>query len=358
MVKEFYRKYEKYLSFVAFFTGFTIDNITLTRIDLWLDNLILGSYLIIAAFGITSYQAFNRKLIKGKGTKRMLFLLTLMIQFAFGGLFSGYFVFYSKSASLVTSWWFVLLIIFMLIANELFKEKYERLEFQVSVYFVTVFSFAIFYVPILLNKMGAWVFVLSGLVSLVLIRIFIQFLSLVAKAEVKKAKRTLTGSILSIYILFNIFYFTNVIPPIPLSLKEASVHHSIVREGSVYRATTEHTDWYDIPSWFRDTIHTTDSSTVVVYTSVFAPTDLSVDVFHSWQYYNDLTGDWIESDRFSYPIAGGRDGGYRGYTTKNSTFPAKWRVDIVTNRGQIIGRVRFNIVNDEQTPTIVQEILR
>ena len=104
MLVRFYKKYERRLSLVAFLTGFTIDNLTLTRIDLWLDNIILGSYLVLAALGITFYQVFNRKLVKGKVTKGAMALSTLLIQFAFGGLFSGYFVFYSKSASLVTSW--------------------------------------------------------------------------------------------------------------------------------------------------------------------------------------------------------------------------------------------------------------
>ena len=41
-------------------------------------------------------------------------------------------------------------------------------------------------------------------------------------------------------------------------------------------------------------------------------------------------------------IAGGRDGGYRGYslTTVNS---GNWRVNIETERGQLIGRVKFKV---------------
>ena len=46
--KDFFIRYDKYLSPVALLFGFTLDNITLTRIDLLLDNVILLSYLAIS----------------------------------------------------------------------------------------------------------------------------------------------------------------------------------------------------------------------------------------------------------------------------------------------------------------------
>jgi len=358
MLVRFYKKHEKYLSLIAFFAGFTIDNLTLTRIDLWLDNVILASYLFLAALGIVFYQFFNRKLLKGKMTRGAMALLTLLIQFAFGGLFSGYFVFYSKSASLATSWWFVLFIIIFLIGNELFKEKYARLEYQVSIFFITLFSFAIFYVPIVLKSIEAWAFVVSGLVSILFIRFFIRILGFVVPKEVEKTRKSLSAIIFFIYATFNILYFTNVIPPIPLSLKDSSVHHYIERSGNIYVAQSEIIRWYEIHKKIRSRIHIGESSNVYVYSSVFAPTDLNTEIFHSWQYFDEASRKWIEADRFSYPIFGGRDGGYRGYTQKSTTFVGKWRVDIVTKRNQIIGRVRFDIIDDDKDSLIVTEHLR
>ena len=49
----------------------------------------------------------------------------------------------------------------------------------------------------------------------------------------------------------------------------------------------------------------------------------------------------------SYPINGGRDGGYRGYTIKSNPGPGEWRVDISTADGHLLGRVRFSV---DQTP--------
>jgi hypothetical protein len=53
----------------------------------------------------------------------------------------------------------------------------------------------------------------------------------------------------------------------------------------------------------------------------------------------------MTTDRLDYKIQGGRDGGYRGYTMKRNVQPGKWRVDVETNEGMILGRIPFNLVN-------------
>ena len=231
MFIKFLQKYERHLSAGSFLFGFILDNITLTRIDLWLDNLILASYLFLAGFGIFLFHFLKRKPSKSKFRYKIVLLLPLLIQFAFGGLFSGYFVFYSKSASLATSWGFVLFIILFLIGNEFFKKKYARLEFQVGTFFIALFSFSIFYVPIIFNSIGAGIFLLSGLVSLFAIWLFINLLSTAIPKRIRITRQFLIRIILFIYISFNILYFTNVIPPIPLSMKESGVYHFIERIG-------------------------------------------------------------------------------------------------------------------------------
>jgi hypothetical protein len=343
MFTKVYRKYEKYFSIIAFLLGFAIDNITLTRIDLWLDNLILGSYLFFAGFGIFMFHFLRRKPSKGKLRRRVVMLIPLLIQFAFGGLFSGYLIFYSRSASLATTWIFVFLIILLLIGNEFQKKHYRRLEFQIGMFFITLFSFAIFYVPIIFNSIGMGVFLLSGVVSLIAIWVFINILSLAIPKRIRRTRQPLLRMILFIYISFNVLYFTNIIPPIPLSMKEAGVYHFVERSGEGYVATAEVIKWYEVNRKLKTSVYVNEGDPVYVFSSIFAPTDLNTTVFHRWQYHDKNLNKWIESDQFRYKIFGGRDGGYRGYTTKQSIFPGKWRVDIVTGRGQIIGRVSFTI---------------
>lgn len=218
MVRQFFEKYEKYLSIAAFLGGFTLDNLTLTRIDLWFDNLVLGGYLLLAGLAIFFFHFLKRKPPKGAFRRNIVAFLPIFLQFEFGGLFSGFFVFYSRSASLATSWIFALFLMALLIGNEFFKRRYARLEFQVSIFFVTLFSFSIFYVPILFDSIGAGIFLLSGVLSLIGIWFFLNILAAAIPQRIKQARKILTRIILFIYVTFNILYFTNIIPPIPLSM--------------------------------------------------------------------------------------------------------------------------------------------
>ncbi|MCF1193471.1 DUF2914 domain-containing protein, partial [Mangrovimonas sp. AS39] len=55
------------------------------------------------------------------------------------------------------------------------------------------------------------------------------------------------------------------------------------------------------------------------------------------------SGKWVSGSKISFPIKGGRNEGYRGFSKKENVFSGKWRVDIETERGQVVGRVRFDI---------------
>ncbi len=50
--------------------------------------------------------------------------------------------------------------------------------------------------------------------------------------------------------------------------------------------------------------------------------------------------------RVSFPINGGRDGGYRGYTIKRNPIAGEWRVDFATADGHLLGRERFTVDSD------------
>lgn len=58
--------------------------------------------------------------------------------------------------------------------------------------------------------------------------------------------------------------------------------------------------------------------------------------------------------RIAYPIVGGRDGGYRGYTYTSSIVPGFWWVTVETGEGKVIGGTMFVVRESEETlPTVV-----
>ncbi len=77
------------------------------------------------------------------------------------------------------------------------------------------------------------------------------------------------------------------------------------------------------------------------YTSINAPRGLNERIYHVWQHNGR------EVDRIALDINGGRKEGYRAGTHKLN-FPAspegRWQVRVVTEAGQMIGVLRFDVV--------------
>lgn len=343
LVREFYEKYERHISSLALVGGFIFDYFTLNRVDFLFDNFLIIFYLVFAGASIIVINLFETDRSKNKFIENIYEFLPLFLQFLFGGLFSAFVVFYSKSASLFTSGPFVLVLITLLVGNEFLKKKYSRLIFQVGIYFLALFSFTIYFLPVLTTQMGALIFLLSGAISLVIISFFIYVIASLAPDKYKESGKYLLSTVSVLYISINILYFTNIIPPIPLSLKLGEAFHYVERQTSGdYLAIGEKNMWYEKFS-LSQTIHLKPQDSVYVFSSVFAPTDLDIKIIHDWQYFDKSKGKWVSLSTISFSILGGRNEGYRGFSKKDTVSSGKWRVDIKTERGQVIGRVRFEI---------------
>jgi hypothetical protein len=89
---------------------------------------------------------------------------------------------------------------------------------------------------------------------------------------------------------------------------------------------------------------------------VFSPTHLDTQIVHEWQYYNPVDEEWQTTDTISFPIIGGRDGGYRGYSSKSTISPGRWRVNVETPHGQTIGRINFQVEEVSSLPELIPEV--
>lgn len=348
--------HERHLMSVAFIIGFIWDNLTLTRIDLLFENLVFLGYLCAATLGIIAYHARPKALVHFIGEEDIARWLPLVIQFAFGGLFSGYIIFYSQSASLWGSWPFLLLLIILFIGNETFRRRYEVLTFQLSILFVAIFSYTIFSIPILTHRMGTDMFVLSGVISLGVIALIAWLVFLLDKPRFRDTRIPLFKSIVSLFVVFNLAYFTNIIPPIPLSLKELGVYHKIEKVGDGYQLFFEEAPWYRPFDKTSTTFNRMRGEPIYAFSSVFAPTKLETTILHRWSYYDEKDGTWVVSSLISFPIIGGRDGGYRGYSVKSNVFPGYWRVDVITKEGLLIGRMPFKVETSDASPLLIEVV--
>ena len=350
--------YERYISPLSLVAGFLADNyILLRRVDLWTSNLLLFSYLTICALGIVLINLIETGRLRTPWALKVAPFIPVVVQFSFGGLFSGFLSLYSRSAAFAVSWIFVVLLAALLIGNERFTRMYVRFSFQVSLYFTVLFSFLIFYLPVILRQIGPYIFLASGGLALVGVTLFFLLLRFLVPERAVPERTKVARRVAVIFVVFNILYFTGAIPPLPLALKEAGVYHGIARAGDEYHLFYEPLPWYQQYLNYNTVFHRTENEPAYVYTAIFAPSGLSVTVFHEWQYWGDREGAWVTAETVPFYIVGGRDGGYRGYSVKSGLEPGSWRVNVITQYGQTIGRVSFQVV-DVPSPVAIQEVTR
>ena len=354
-IKNWYGKYERPISSLSLIGGFVFDAITLKRVDLFWENFWVVGHLVIVGTCIVLINAIDRKEGDEANPSKLHFWLTNIQQFFYGGIWSTFLVFYFRSADILAGWPFLLILALSFWANESLKRYFVRLTFQVSLFFLAVFCFSIFLVPVLLHQIGAWMFVLSGALSLILIALFLWLIWISSGRKFRERKFVIYGSIIIIFLSVNILYFYDLIPPIPLSLKDAGVYYSLIlQDNGSYLATGEQENWLNYFKLYPD-FHYLDGQPVFVYSAIFSPPQLNVLVVDQWQHL-DANGAWVTTDRVPLTIVGGRDGGFRTYSEKTvGLAPGHWRVNVLTTRGQVIGSIRFNLVASTDLPKIVQK---
>ncbi len=345
--KKVFEKYDRHISTLTLIGGFTLDNLLFSSVDSLGSHIVFIIYLLIASIGIVVINFHEGGFLKHSFFATIKPFTAAVVQFVFGGLFSVFFVFYSRSGSFMQSWPFLLFLLGMLIGNEFLRAKYTRLVFQVSIFFILLFSYLIFLVPLITKSISTLMFVISGILSLAVVAIFIRVLYIFVPERVRDTRKQIRISIILIYIFINVLYFTNIIPPIPLALKESGVYHTIEKQNGGYLLSGELTSWY-AKYIGTEVYHSYQGEPVYVWSSIFAPTKLTISVIHEWQYYNETLEKWVTVATVPFHISGGRDNGYRGYSVKLNTFEGKWRVTIKTSNNRIIGREAFTIVYDGQ----------
>ncbi len=354
-IRNWYGKYERPISSLSLIGGFVFDAVFLKRVDVFWENFWVVLHLVVIATCMVFVHALEKNEGDETNPSKAHFWLVNIIQFTFGGVLSVFLVFYFRSSDISASWPFLLILALAFWANESLKRHYVRLVFQISLFYLSLISFAIFLIPVVFHRIGSWIFVLSALLSLVVAALFVLLISYAARSEFEKSKKWLYATIGGIFALVNILYFTNLIPPIPLSLKSEGVYHSLKRQADGnYLAITEVQNWKRFFTLYP-VYHKLAGEGVTVYSAIFAPSFLNTTVIHEWQHQNEK-GDWVTANKVNLHIVGGRVGGFRTFSSKTNIAPGKWRVNVLTTRGQLIGRIRFKVEIANELPRTEQKV--
>ncbi len=323
--------------------GFVLDIITFRTIQVSTVFVILIIHIVLVGLAIVVLNFFDKTNSVGSLSKfkKYLYLVSpFILQFSFGALFGSSLIFFSFSGPLLISWPFLLILFVLMVSNELYRQYYLKPRIQMSIYFFSFYSTLSIILPFIFHSISPLVFVLSGILSLLFIY---GFFRLVAKFSevVKDDKIFFKKSIITIFTLMNLLYFLNIIPPVPLIVRDSGIYHNIVNRASGYDISAEKETFFEklIPG---QTVHIVSGRPIYAYSAVYAPIELNTTIIHHWWRYDAEMG-WISVDRLRYPIVGGRLDGYRGYSYLNNLQEGKWRVFIETDRGQVMGKINFKV---------------
>jgi len=333
-----------------FFAGVTYDSLTLTRIDRLFDNLILLFYLTVLGVLVILTGRFQLGLIPPSSDPTSWNALSLVhraqphlakgLQFLLGGLFSAYAIFYSQSTTFSSTAIFLGIIVAFLIGNEFLQTRYSSLKMLVSLFALVTLSFMTFFLPVLTGWMNSVVFVIGVLITGVIVW---QIVRLTLHGSPNRSFRTafmISVPAFGLIVLCTVLYFMNWIPPIPLSLKFGGIYHAIEKNHDEYTLTYEKGPWYDL--WKESNDRVGIDAPVYCFSSVFAPITLQTTIYHHWQWQPfDELASFRTTDRIPIVITGGREKGYRSYTTKRRVQTGEWRVNVETEDGRLLGHMTF-----------------
>ncbi|PYE81560.1 hypothetical protein DFQ11_102134 [Winogradskyella epiphytica] len=343
--RKFIRKHEKYAPIIFFIGGFIFDSLTLGRIDRLYDLVVLCSHMTLLSITLFLFNLSDDGKWRNTFLERYKEYFPLAIQFFFGALSSAYVIYFSRSVSLSKTMSFFVILLAILFANELLKKRISNKYLQFSVYFFLSFTFFTFIIPVFIKEMGTTIFMISGLVSLAVTLSLITIIYIKSpstRAEMKLGK--IIGIVFGLYALINVFYYFDLIPPVPLALQEGVVAHNVKVENGKYIVSYETDEWYVFWRDHRDKFISRPNEPVYVFTSIFGPTSIEKSVFHRWKWLNETTGEWEIADDIGFDIVGGRDNGYRGYSYKNNTKEGFWQVEVITEEELILGVIDFEII--------------
>lgn len=356
-IRNFYGKFERPISSLSLIAGFVFDIFTLKRVDTIWENLWILGHLVIVGLFITLIHIQESDVGDEENPSKIHFWYVNILQFFFGGILSTYLVFYFRSADIFVTWPFLLILALAFIANESLKRHYIRFSFQISLLFLSIYSFMIFLVPVLIHQIGTYPFIFSGILSLIIILAFtitlFRFIKEKNRRNNNESKKMIFFLIIFIFALVNFLYFTNLIPPIPLSLKDAGVYHSVEKnKDGNYEVSYEKNGWKRYFTLYPN-FSVVGDSPIYAFSAVFSPKGLNLKIIHEWQHYDEVSKKWVTKSTITLKVIGGRDNGFRTYSTRSNLAEGKWRVNIKTETNQNMGHIRFNLVPTNTTPPLL-----
>jgi uncharacterized membrane protein YgdD (TMEM256/DUF423 family) len=337
----------QHLYTVFFFAGFIVDSLILPDVTNPMTKYIGLAYLMILASAIILREWLVARNRASNFEQKLYALLSFGVLFFSGASLSFIFIYSLRSAAFAVSWPLFLILFACIVANEIVDTHKYRFTLDIAVFFVALVFYLVFNIPIVFNTVNDLVFLVAVAIAVAVGFAFITILRKTSEiAEYERGRGYALA--LGIPLFVGMLYFLNLIPAVPLTLRDSGVYHIVTRTPSGIYIGQKEVDERFLAKFRRQVFHMTEYDTgVYFFSSVGAPADVSAPLRHVWEYYDPATDKWVTSTTVSFEVSGGRAEGYRAYSKKENVTPGLWRVTVKVDNNRIIGRMRFYIEEGE-----------
>lgn len=343
---EFYERHEAACTVALFAAGFLFDAFAVGRID-ELKGIVQQAVYLLLCGVFTAYELREQHgdFAPPERFKTVWRYRTGATHFMLGTLLNIYTLFYFKSASLWTSFLFLLLLLALLAANELKPFGGTGTTLRMTLFSLCLVSYFTCLVPTWLGYIGVLPFLGTLAASSAAVGALSWWLRGRLREPADVLRRTLWIPFVGAALGFAALYFAHILPPVPLALEEIGVYHGVRREGREFVLERLRPRWR---FWERgdQTFLARPDDKVYCYIRVFSPARFAEKLQVRWLYKSPAEG-WLDADAIPLDITGGRDEGWRGFTAKAKWKPGRWRVRVETSDRRELGRLDLTVVPDD-----------
>jgi hypothetical protein len=348
-LKAQYHKHERFIPAIAFVCGFLFDMTFLKRIDEPSVMLQQAAYLLIAILLLTvDLFELVQEIPSPKFVRKIWPYREFFLHFFLGTLLNSYTIFYFKSASGLTSFIFIFILITAMTLTEFKRFGKSQHQVHMALWSLCLISYFQSLLPILFGSIGVGMFLASGVAS---IAVFYLYYSLIKNRFPTLPRLPVTHVLFpyaTIQIIFSILYLSHAIPPVPLSVTYMGVYHGVEKQEDGDYNLSYTRPWYKFWQHGDETFLARPGDTIVAFVQVFSPTGFKQQLQMRWSQY-DVKRGWLSQDAIPLSVSGGREEGFRSIAKKSNYSEGEWRIQIETMDNREVGRFPFAIVSDSDT---------
>lgn len=344
-------RHTTHVTTIIFISGFIFDMIVLPDISHAITRYIgLGHITVVAVLIVFREWLVSRN----RATmfeQRVYSFASFWIAFSSGAALSFLSVYSIRSAEFSVSWPLFILLFICIVINEVVTSHSFRFNLDVGVLITAVLFFVIFNVPILVKVQNDSIFLLSVAVAFLISFIYLYFLKFSSETARNESHRSYALAI-GIPMFVVMLYFLNVIPAVPLSLKDSGVYHKIVRTSDGEYIGDREIDTKNLSFFRKPTYHLSSIDTgVYFFSAVNYEGEITAPLSHVWEKYDETKHMWVMYDKpISFTLESGRRDGYRAYSVKQNISEGLWRVTVKVDSKRVVGRQKFWVVYDSPKP--------